>query len=334
MNRSRTALVLGATGGAGFEIAEALRRRGWQIRALSRRPDYGQTLLPYADWLKGDAMNAADVAEAAINTDLIVHAVNPPGYRNWRGLALPMLDNTIAAAKASGARIMFPGTVYNYGPDAFPLLKETDPQNPRTRKGAIRVEMEERLERTAGQGTRVLIVRAGDFFGPHSTGNSWFSSAIVKPGKPVKSLTWPGRKGIGHAWAFLPDYGETVARLIDKDTEFSAFETFHFGGHWFEDGHDFADEVRRAAGAPDAPVRALPWLVVKALSPVVCLFRELAEMKYLWDVPVRLDNTKLVQRLGAEPHTPIRAALHTTLDAMGCLPEAIRRQSELNLMDC
>jgi NAD(P)-dependent dehydrogenase (short-subunit alcohol dehydrogenase family) len=59
MTHSRTALVLGATGGAGFEIAEALRRRGWQIRALSRRPDYGQTLLPYADWLKGDAMNAA-----------------------------------------------------------------------------------------------------------------------------------------------------------------------------------------------------------------------------------------------------------------------------------
>jgi len=324
MTYSRTALILGATGGAGYEIAEALRRRGWQIRALSRRPDHGRTLLPYADWLPGDAMNAGDVAEAAINAGLIVHAVNPPGYRNWRGLALPMLDNTITAAKASGARIMFPGTVYNYGPDAFPLLKETDPQNPRTRKGAIRVEMEDRLRTAAEEGVRVLIVRAGDFFGPHSTGNSWFSSGIIKPGKPVKSLTWPGRKGVGHAWAYLPDYGETVARLVDKDADFSAFEAFHFGGHWFEDGHELADEIRRAAGAPGAPIRALPWLIVKALSPLVRLFRELAEMKYLWDVPVRLDNRKLVQCLGEEPHTPIRAALLTTLEAMGCLPDGIR----------
>lgn len=334
MNRSRTALILGATGGAGYEIAEALHRRGWQIRALSRRPDHGQTLLPYADWLKGDAMNAADVAEAAINTGLILHAVNPPGYRNWRGLALPMLDNTIAAAKATGARIVFPGTVYNYGPDAFPLLKETDPQNPRTRKGAIRVEMEARLERAAGQGTRVLIVRAGDFFGPHSTGNSWFFEGLVKPGQPVKSVTWPGRKGVGHAWAYLPDYGEAVARLVDQDETLAAFETFHFAGHWFEDGRDLAEEVRLAAGMPDAPIRGFPWPVLRVLSPFVRLFRELAEMKYLWDVPVCLDNTKLVQRLGAEPHTPVRAALHATLGAMGCLPETVRRQSELNLRDC
>jgi uncharacterized protein YbjT (DUF2867 family) len=87
MQTSRTALVLGATGGAGYEIARALRRRGWQIRALSRRPDHGRSLLPAADWLEGDAMHASDVAAAAINADLIVHAVNPPGYRNWRGLA-------------------------------------------------------------------------------------------------------------------------------------------------------------------------------------------------------------------------------------------------------
>ncbi len=334
MTHSRTALVLGATGGAGFEIAEALHRRGWQIRALSRRPEHGQALLPYADWLKGDAMNAEEVADAAINAGLIVHAVNPPGYRNWRGLALPMLDNTIAAAKAAGARIMFPGTIYNYGPDAFPLLKESAPQNPRTRKGAIRVEMEDRLRQAAGQGTRVLIVRAGDFFGPHSTSNSWFGGGMVKPGRPVTSVTWPGRPGVGHAWAYLPDYGEAVARLVEQDARMAAFETFLFAGHWFEDGRDFAEAIRVAAGVPDAPIRSFPWRVIQGLSPFVRLFRELSEMKYLWDVPVRLDNSKLVQCLGGEPHTPVRAALHTTLEAMGCLPDAPRVPDGFNLRDC
>ena len=53
---------------------------------------------------------------------LIVHAVNPPGYRNWATQVLPMIDNTIAAAKAVGARIVLPGTVYNFGPDAFPVV--------------------------------------------------------------------------------------------------------------------------------------------------------------------------------------------------------------------
>jgi hypothetical protein len=71
-----------------------------------------------------------------VNADLIVHAVNPPGYRNWRGLALPMLDNTIAAAKSAGARIMFPGTVYNFGPDAFPVAEGNRSAEPEARAKA------------------------------------------------------------------------------------------------------------------------------------------------------------------------------------------------------
>jgi hypothetical protein len=51
--------------------------------------------------------------------------VNPPGYRNWGELVLPMLDNTTAAARSNGARIVLPGTIYNFGPDAFPNLHET-----------------------------------------------------------------------------------------------------------------------------------------------------------------------------------------------------------------
>lgn len=327
-----TALILGATGGAGYEIARALRRKGWQIRALSRRPEEGRRRMPEADWVEGDAMNPADVKDAAVNADLIVHAVNPPGYRNWRGLALPMLDHTIAAARETGARIMLPGTVYNYGPDVLPDVTEDAPQNPKTRKGRIRVEMEEKLRTASVDGTRVLIVRAGDFFGPH-TGNSWLAQGMVKPGQPLKSVTHPGRAGAGHAWAYLPDYAEAAAALIDKDPELGAYETFHFGGHWFEDGREMANAVRRAGGVPDAPVKPFPWVAVAALSPFVRLFREMQEMKYLWEVSLRLDNTKLVRVLGKEPHTPIDAALVQTLAGLGCLDRLEERASPLHLRE-
>ena len=90
-------------------------------------------------------MLARDVLTAAKGADVIVHAVNPPGYRDWERLVLPMLDNTIAAAKAHGARIVLPGSVYNYGPDALLLLTEASPQNPKTRKGQNRAEVERRL---------------------------------------------------------------------------------------------------------------------------------------------------------------------------------------------
>ena len=41
-----------------------------------------------------------------------------------------------------------------------------------------------------------------------------------------------------------------------------------------------------------------------ALAPFVEMLRELAEMRYLWDNTVLLDNTKLVKTLGASPTPP------------------------------
>jgi hypothetical protein len=50
-----------------------------------------------------------------------------------------MIENTIAAPKSSCARILLPGTIYNYGPEAFPVLHEDSPQNAIAHKGKIRI---------------------------------------------------------------------------------------------------------------------------------------------------------------------------------------------------
>ena len=107
MTNRRTALVLGATGGIGGEVALALLQRGWRVRGLDREPERAARRAPHlaaVEWIAGDAMQPDDFMAAADGADVIVHGVNPPGNRNWRGLALPMLESSIAAAKAFGAR--------------------------------------------------------------------------------------------------------------------------------------------------------------------------------------------------------------------------------------
>lgn len=165
MITSRRVLVLGATGGIGGEVARKLRESGWEVCALRRGGRPRNQGVEGITWFDGDAMNRQQVMAAAQGCSAIVHAVNPPGYRGWDQQVLPMLDNTIAAAIAQGATIVLPGTVYNYGPDAFPLLHEDSPQQPLTRKGALRVELERRLRAASTQGCRVIIVRAGNFSG-------------------------------------------------------------------------------------------------------------------------------------------------------------------------
>ncbi|MDI6835939.1 MAG: NAD(P)H-binding protein [Rhizobiaceae bacterium] len=314
------ALVLGATGGIGGAMAAKLATRGYRVRALHRNASAMAARNPSIDWRQGDAMSRGDVVRAAEGVSLIVHAVNPPGYRDWARLVLPMIDNTIAAAKASGARVVMPGTVYNFGPETFPVLDEESPQRPVTIKGKIRVALEEHLEAAAADGVPVIIVRAGDYFGP-GAGNNWFVQGLVKPGVPVKAVTLPGAPGIGHQWAYLPDVAETMMQLVEHADRLPRFARFHMEGVFDADGLQLAEAIRRAVGKPALPIRRFPWFFVSLAAPFVPLFREVMEMRYLWQEPLRMSNRRLLEVLGAEPHTPLDRAVAETLASLGCLPK-------------
>jgi nucleoside-diphosphate-sugar epimerase len=296
-------------------------RAGWTVRALHRDPSRLAKCHPQVTWIKGDAMRREDVVTAMGPASLIVHAVNPPGYRNWSRLVLPMLDNTIAAARLGGARIVLPGTVYNYGPDAFPSIGEDASQRPATRKGEIRAEMERRLRLASTQGARVLIVRAGDYFGPTAR-NNWFSQGLVQPGKTLRTIRVPGPAGVGHQWAYLPDVARTMVALLARRAQLDPFATFHMDGHWDRDGQQFAQAIQRVvAGRTGATPRvaAFPWWLVALASPFNETLRELFDMRYLWRTPVRLDNARLRRELGSEPHTPLEQAIEATLEGLGLL---------------
>lgn len=315
-------LVLGATGGIGGEVARQLAAGGWQVIALTRDVEKARRQSGDFIWVQGDAMNRADVLAAASGCSVIVHGVNPPGYRRWAELVLPMIDNSIAAAIAEGATIVLPGTVYNYGPDAFPLVDEDAPQHPQTRKGAIRVEMERRLLDASQHGARVSIVRAGDFFGARAA-NSWFSQGLVKPGKPVGTVSYPGAPGVAHQWAYLPDVARTMVQLLERREGLPPFARFHLAGHVDADGTQMVEAIRRVVArrtGAQPRVGNFPWWLLKMAAPFVVTFRELQEMRYLWQTPLLLNNHRLLQTLGNEPHTPLDEAVEATLIGMGNLP--------------
>ena len=322
MTNANTALVLGASGGIGGEVAARLRDAGWDVRAMKRGAQAsGGRAADGIEWVRGDAMNRQDVAQAARGRAVIVHAVNPPGYRRWSELVLPMLDNTLLAAAAEHATVVLPGTVYNFGPDQRPILFEGAPQRPRTRKGAIRVAMEDRLRDFSRSEGRALIVRAGDFFGTRA-GNNWFAQGLVRPGKPVRTVYNPGQPGVGHQWSYLPDVARTIAELLARREALEAFSSFHMAGQWDADGTQMVRAIQRVVArrtGAEPGVRPFPWWAVRLGSPFVTTFREMQEMRYLWNEPVKMDNTRLVAALGREPHTPLDLAVEASLEGLGCL---------------
>jgi hypothetical protein len=63
----------------------------------------------------------------------------------------------------------------------------------------------------------------------------------------------------------------------------------------------------------------MPWWLLRFGSPFNETVRELYAVRPFWRTPVALDNTRLLQFLGEEPHTPLESAVLTSLRGLGAL---------------
>ena len=318
-----TVLVLGARGRFGLAATRAFAASGWrvlaQIRPRATAPDCAGV-----SWLPVAVDDTAALAQAARGAAVVVHALNPL-YTAWETEAMPLLDAGLRVARQLNALVMLPGNVYNFGAGMPPVLVEDTPQNAHTRKGKIRIAMEQQLQQvaTAG-GVRAVVIRAGDFFGG-GTG-SWFDLALAKDITRGK-MTYPGALDLPTAWAYLPDLANTFVRVADKLLDapggFAPFELFHFRGYSLT-GRQWAEQLTAAARdngwlQPDGQLKiaALPWPLIKAGGLLVPMWRELARMRYLWQTPHALAGDKLAALIGPEPHTELSVAVRQALQDLG-----------------
>jgi nucleoside-diphosphate-sugar epimerase len=222
-------------------------------------------------------------------------------------------------AERLGATLMLPGNVYNFGEGMPALLREDTPQQATTRKGRIRVQMEAALEAYAERGGRSVVIRAGDFYGAGS--GSWLDLVIAKNLARGK-LVYPGPLDVPHAWAYLPDLARAfVAAAAARDT-LPAFARLHFEGHTLTGAELLAAVEGAAAALGVAPAGgfargSMPWGLIKLGGLLVPMWREIAEMAYLWRAPHALDGHALRAALGPLPGTPVDAAMRQALRALG-----------------
>jgi nucleoside-diphosphate-sugar epimerase len=301
----KTALIMGITGGFGGSAAQALARQGWNIRALMRDPARLPQRFQGAEVTTGDAGDIQAVRKAAQGADLIVYGVNPPGY-NWKGVAVPMLDNTARVAEEAGATVIFPGNVYVFDPANGPDFDENAPLRPVTGKGKMRAEMETRLKQASENGARVIVLRMGDYIGENAP-SAWFGVIAKRTANGFKLAT-PGPRDLAHTWAYLPDAARTVAALADKRDDLPAWNVFHFAGYRMSLNH--IARTLEQVSARRVRTTGFPWLAIRLMAPFSALFRGLLEMRYLWKREVNLQDTRLERVLGRPvPHTPLPQAL-------------------------
>jgi len=315
-------LILGANGRFGAAAVSAFAAAGWRVLAQARRAP--SSLPAGARHVATAIEDTAALATEAAGARAVVYAVNPP-YTQWARQALPLARAGMDVAQRLGATFMLPGNVYNFGTSMPPLLREDTPQRADTRKGRIRRDLEAELAARAQRGLRSVVLRAGDFFGGGS--GSWLDLVIVRSLRAGK-LVYPGPLERAHAWAYLPDLARAFVRLAARDG-CAAATRLHFAGHTLT-GAELLAGLERAAGrigiVPPRGWRhgAMPWPIIRAGGLVVPMWRELAEMAYLWRVPHALDGTALCAAIGEPTRTPLDAALSATLAGLGFAGAAMR----------
>ena len=214
MTKSRI-LVLGAGGRLGHAAITAFRDSGWSVIGLLR-PGRSADVPRGTQIREVDALDHAAVAEAARGADVVLHALNP-AYTEWSRHALPLAYSAIAAAESADATLIFPGNLYNYGKGLPPIIDEA------TRR--LRVAIEDRMQEAAERGVRIIILRAGDFFGGGR--GSWFDLVITKDIARGR-LVYPGPLDLAHEWAYLPDLATAMLRLAEIRGALPAFAAFGF----------------------------------------------------------------------------------------------------------
>lgn len=306
-------LVLGAAGRLGYAAAEAFRSAGWKVTSLVRP---GAAHRAPRNTRIVETIDRKVAVEAAQGMDVVLHALNP-AYKNWRRMALPHAYAAIEAAESAGATLMFPGNLYNYGAGMPAVIDEATPFASTTRKGDIRVEIEGRMQEAADRGMRVIILRAGDFFG--SGRGAWFDLVIAKQ-LARSEVTYPGPLDVVHEWTYVPDLAAAMVRLVDARERLGVFETFGFPGHAVT-GRQLIDAIAKAMGrdSRDLKVRRMQWWMIYALAPLFSLPRELSEIAYLWKVPHRIAGDKLKAAIGEVPHTPFETAVKRALRELGAV---------------
>ncbi len=301
--------VMFGGGQVGQPLARILLARGKRVRIVKRSAG---GLREGVELVRGDATDLNCCVEASRGASTVYHCMNPPYYaRVWAELLPRYMENLIAAAGRSGARLVVLDNVYMLGrPQGKPLDEDTPPR-PCSRKGEIRARVAERMWEAHRRGdVRATSGRASDFYGPGGTlthlGDQFWRPAIA--GKRGRVLVNPDAI---HTYHYIPDVAAGLAALGTAGND-------AYGRPWMlpcapaETMRALVARLSRELGRK-IDLMTVPRTVLKILALVVPFLREIDEMLYQWEEPFVIDDRRFRAQFGLGPEDVKRAAADTVV---------------------
>lgn len=300
-----TVHVVTGAGPVGSTVARQLADAGQRVRLLTRSGS--GPVHPLVERLRVDVSQPDALAEALEGAVAVHHCIHGSAYdaRVWRA-ELPHAERAVLeGAGRVGAVVVFPESLYSYGPVEGPITEDT----PRTASGGKLGVRTDLLAQRDASPTPTVSVAASDFYGP-LVRNAHAGERLVPTVLAGRTMRVLGSLDQPHSFTYVPDLAAAMIAAAAREELWDSF--LHAPTAPAVTQRRLVELVAAAADVPVPRTSAIPAPVLRGMGLVSREMRELAETSYMFTRPVVLDSTASERRLDLAP-TPMETGMKQTV---------------------
>lgn len=304
----RRALVLGATGGMGYSIVNELSSRGIKVVAFARNKEKLTRMFkayPNIVIQSGDVLNRKQLENVASDIDVIFQAINIP-YGDWQSKLIPLNENVITTARKVSAKIAIVDNIYAYGKSNGDKLSETTTKKPNTRKGKLRLDMENLYKNSE---VPYVIAHFPDFYGPYAENSQL--NYMIRQIATDKKARFIGKQDVLREHIYTPDGAKAIVELALREDSYG--QCWNIPAYDVITGEEIIKLIREITGYTKK-VGLVTTNMLRFMGLFNKQMREFVEMQYLNEDPVVLDGRKFEEHIAPFPKTPYDEGLKKTIN--------------------
>ncbi|MCK0471621.1 SDR family NAD(P)-dependent oxidoreductase [Halalkalibacter sp. APA_J-10(15)] len=301
-------LVIGASGSIGYALVNELVNRGWEVIAFARNEEKLRSLFGHHDHVtiqSGDARNKQDIAKAAKGVEVLFHSLNFP-YHQWEENLFICLQNILSVAEESDSKVAYVDNVYAYGIPSRSPITESVEKRPHTKKGKIRLALEQRLMTSS---VPTLLVHMPDVYGPNANGTILHETlkSVVKGQTGI----FVGNLRTKREFLYTIDGAKAMVELSLRDDCYN--QIWNIPSTHSITGYEIM-KLLRTEVSYNKKIIPISKAMIRFMGLFSPLMRELVEMMYISETPIILSGEKYENEIGALPKTPYQVGLIETIE--------------------